>query len=52
MDATEASDVLSLFTQKGIGYLVLGEPDDELGLFDAAVTIERDGSWTLRNVVA
>jgi len=51
MDATEASDVLSLFTQKGIGYLVLGEPDDELGLFDAAVTIERDGSWTLRNVV-
>lgn len=52
MDTTEARDVLALFTQKGIGYLVLGEPDEELGLFDSALTIERDGTWTLRNVVS
>jgi putative ATP-binding cassette transporter len=51
MDATEAGEVLNLFTQRSIGYLVLGEPDDDLGHFDAALTIERDGSWNWRKVV-
>jgi hypothetical protein len=50
MDATEAGEVLNLFTQRSIGYLVLGEPDDDLGHFDAALTIERDGSWNWRKV--
>lgn len=50
MNAREAGDVLGLFKQKGIGYLVLGGPDDDPGLFDLALTIERDGAWILRKV--
>ena len=51
MNATEAGEVLNLFTQRCIGYLVLGETDDELKHFDAVLTIERDGSWNWRKVV-
>ena len=51
MNAAEASEVLGLFTRKGIGYLVLGGPDDDLNLFDSVLTIGRDGTWTLRNLV-
>lgn len=52
MNAREAGEVLDLFKQKGIGYLVLGGPDDDPGLFDLALTIERDGTWILRKVGA
>ena len=50
MDTTHADQVLKLFTQRGITYLVLGKPEDQLGNFDAALTLAADGSWTWRTV--
>lgn len=50
MDTTHADQVLKLFTQRGITYLVLGKPEDQLGNFDAALTLAVDGSWTWRTV--
>jgi putative ATP-binding cassette transporter len=36
---------LGLFARKRIGYLVLGELHDELGLCDAVLEIARNGTW-------
>ena len=52
MDTTHADQVLKLFTRKNITYLVLGKPEDQLGNFDAALTLAADGSWTWRTVAA
>jgi putative ATP-binding cassette transporter len=50
MDSTQADQVLKLFCEQNISYLVLGKPDDSLGNFDAALQIASDGSWTWRTV--
>lgn len=50
MDTTQADQVLKLFTERKITYLVLGKPDDQLGHFDAALNLATDGSWTWRTV--
>lgn len=50
MDNTLADQVLKLFTERNITYLVLGKPDDQLGHFDAALSLATDGSWNWRTV--
>lgn len=50
MDTTQADQVLELFTERNITYLVLGKPDDRLGHFDAALSLATDGSWNWRTV--
>ena len=50
MDNTLADQVLKLFTERNISYLVLGKPDDQLGHFDAALSLYADGSWNWRTV--
>ena len=50
MDTTQADQMLKLFTERKITYLVLGKPDDQLGHFDAALNLATDGSWTWRTV--
>ena len=50
MDNTQADQVLKLFTEQGISYLVLGKPNDSLGNFDAALQIATDGTWSWQTV--
>lgn len=50
MDTTQADQVLKLFTERNISYIVLGKPGDELGNFDAALSLSTDGSWNWRTV--
>jgi len=45
MDSRRVDQVLKLFTQRNISYLVLGKPDDSIENFDAVLSLERDGSW-------
>lgn len=51
LDAEDAREIIRRFADRGIGCIVLGEPDDDLGPFDAALTIRRDGTWSWRTVV-
>lgn len=50
MDTTQADHVLKLFSERNVGYIVLGKPDDKLGNFDAALSLSLDGSWNWRTV--
>jgi len=52
MDSARVDQVLKLFTQRNISYIVLGKPDDPIENFDAVLNLARDGSWswhTLKN---
>jgi putative ATP-binding cassette transporter len=51
MDSAKSDQILKLFTEKGIGYLVLGRSIDDLGNFDASLSIAADGSWTWHTTV-
>jgi len=51
MDSAKSDQILKLFTEKGIGYLVLGRSIDDLGNFDASLSIAADGSWTWNTTV-
>ncbi|MEQ1438514.1 SbmA/BacA-like family transporter [Fontimonas sp. SYSU GA230001] len=46
MDGAQMARSLRLLGRQGIGYLVLAKPDEAPGLFDAALDIAADGSWT------
>lgn len=47
LDFAEQRRVLELLHEYGIGYLLLGKPGDALELFDGALDIAVDGSWSL-----
>jgi putative ATP-binding cassette transporter len=47
LDFAEQRRVLELLHEYGIGYLLLGKPGDALELFDVALDIAVDGSWSL-----
>ncbi len=46
MDLNQSRRVLKLLAGAGIGYFVLGKPNENLGTFDAVLQLERDASWS------
>ncbi len=51
MDPARIERVLSLLAAAGIGYLVIGKPEDATpALFDAVLHMAGDGSWTWRSL--
>ncbi len=48
MDPRQVTQLYELLDEAGITWLVLGKPGDSPHLFDAVVTIEADGAWTMR----
>ena len=47
LDPAEQHQLLALLREYGIGYLLLGRPDDASEGFDATLDIGADGSWSL-----
>lgn len=45
LEPSVADKTLELLSRQGITYIVLGRPSDPTRLFDARLSIERDGSW-------
>jgi len=52
MDSDQAAQMLQLFEEAGISYLVNGKPGDFAGRYDAALHIAADGSWSWRDLRA
>lgn len=52
LDPAEQRRMLELLHEYGIGYLLLGKPGDALDLFDHALDLGPDGSWSLETVSA
>lgn len=50
MHPAQAERVLRLVAAQGVTCIVLGKPGDHPGLFDAALDIAGDGSWTWRSL--
>jgi vitamin B12/bleomycin/antimicrobial peptide transport system ATP-binding/permease protein len=46
----QVKQILGLFSDHGIGYLVIGEAADPLDFYDAVLEIAEDGSWTWREI--
>lgn len=50
LDARQSAQVLQSLTERKITYVMLGKPGDAMASFDAALDIERNGTWTWRTL--
>lgn len=52
LDPAQTQRLLRVLGERGIGYLLLGEPDDTLDGYDAVLNLMPDGRWELRRLSA